>query len=172
MTTTSERSVSEHSHRLITNNVVKSTSHKMRQYKIIAHILLVLPIINFVFALPIAGQETRQVCGDVVPDVAITISAKRGDEIEKGMFFESLSGRLDSHPAGFKGLQPVVPDHGSMDPPQIDTSEIQEVSPSCRNLRPWTIIWSRHRPKRPWTTMCRRPRQGVRCILCVPRTIL
>jgi hypothetical protein len=74
----------------------------MRQYKIIARILLIIPIINFAVALPIAGQETRQVWGDVVPDVAITMSAKRGDEIEKGMFFVSLSWKPDSNLAGLR----------------------------------------------------------------------
>jgi hypothetical protein len=101
----------------------------MRQYKIIARILLILPIINFAFALPIAAQETRQVCGDVVPDVAITMSAKRGVEMENGMYFERLSGKPDSDLTGLKGPQPEVPDHGSMDPPQMGTSEIQQVSP-------------------------------------------
>jgi hypothetical protein len=101
----------------------------MHQYKIIARILLILPIINLAFALPIAKQETRQVCDDVVPDVAITMSAKRGDEIEKRMYFERLSGKPDSDLAGLKGLQPEEPDHGSMDPPQMGTSEIQQVSP-------------------------------------------
>lgn len=77
----------------------------MRQYKIIAHVLLILPIINLAFAAPISGQETRQVCDDVVPDVTITMSAKRGDETK---------------------VQPEASDHGSMDPPQMGTSEIQQ----------------------------------------------
>jgi hypothetical protein len=101
----------------------------MHQYKIIARILLILPLVNLAFALPIAKQETRQVCDDVVPDVAITISAKRSDEIEKRMYFERLSGKPDSDLAGLKGLQPEEPEHGSMDPPQMGTSEIQQVSP-------------------------------------------
>jgi hypothetical protein len=102
----------------------------MCQYKIIARILLILPIINFAFALPIAVQETRQVFSEVVPDVAITMSAKRADEMGKqsGMYFERLSGRPDSDLAGLKGLLPA-PDHGSMDPPQMGTSEIQQAQP-------------------------------------------
>jgi hypothetical protein len=76
----------------------------MHQFKILARILLILPIINFAFALPIAVQETRQVFGDVVP-----------------------AGKPDSDIAGLKGLQPEAP--GSMDPPQMGTSEIQQVSP-------------------------------------------
>src|SRR6267154_2312345 len=98
----------------------------MHQYKIIARILLILPIINFAFALPIAVQETRQVRDDVVPDVAISMLAKRGDENEKGMYFERLSENPDSDLAGFKGLQPESSNHGSMDPPQMGTSEIQQ----------------------------------------------
>jgi hypothetical protein len=103
----------------------------MRQYKIMARILLILPIINFAFALPI---ETRQVCGDVVPraDVTITMSTKRGDETQEqvGMYTERLSGRPDSDLAGLKGLLPEGPasDHGSMNP-QVGTSEIQQGSP-------------------------------------------
>ncbi len=79
----------------------------MRQYKIIARALLTLPIINFAFALPIAVQETPQVSGDVVlPDVAITMSAKRANEMEKlrGMYFERLGGKKESDLAGLKGL--------------------------------------------------------------------
>ena len=56
----------------------------MRHYNRIACILLILPIINFTFAIPIiAVQETGHVSGDVAPDVTITMSAKRGDEMEK-----------------------------------------------------------------------------------------
>ncbi|KAF8490850.1 hypothetical protein F5888DRAFT_1637955 [Russula emetica] len=101
----------------------------MCRYKTIARILLILPIINFAFALPIAVQETRQVISEVVPDVAITMSAKRADEMENqlGMYFERLSGKKESDLAGLKGLLPA-PDHGSMDP-QIGSSEIQQVSP-------------------------------------------
>ncbi len=75
----------------------------MHQYKIIARILLILPIINFAFALPMAVQETR-------------------------MYFdpERLSGKPDSDLAGLKGLQPEAPDHGSMDPLQKGTNEIQQ----------------------------------------------
>jgi hypothetical protein len=98
----------------------------MRQYKIITLILLILPIINFAFALPVAVQETREVCGDAVPEVAITMSAKRGEE---DMYFERLSGKPGSDLAGLRALQPEAPDHGSMDPPQTGTSEIQQVSP-------------------------------------------
>ena len=101
----------------------------MCQYKIIASILLILPIINFVLALPMAVQKTRQLCGDVVPDVAITMSAKRGhgDEMEKqgGMYFESLSGNPESELAGLEGLHPF---DGLQRPPQMGTSEIQQVS--------------------------------------------
>jgi hypothetical protein len=101
----------------------------MCRYKIIASILLILPIINFVFALPTAVQKTRQLCGDVVPDVAITMSAKRGhgDEMEKqgGMYFESLSGNAESELAGLEGLHPF---DGLQHPPQMGTSEIQQVS--------------------------------------------
>jgi len=102
----------------------------MCQYKIIASILLILPIINFVLALPMAVQKTRQLCGDVVPDVAITMSAKRGhgDEMEKqgGMYFESLSGNPESELAGLEGLHPF---DGLQRPPQMGTSEIQQVWP-------------------------------------------
>jgi hypothetical protein len=98
----------------------------MRPHKIIARILLILPIIDFAFALPMAVQETRQVSGDVVLDVTITMSAKRADETEKGMYFERLSGKPDSDLAGLKALQPEAPDHGSMDSPQTGTSEIQQ----------------------------------------------
>jgi hypothetical protein len=101
----------------------------MHLYKIIVRILLILPIINFAFALPIAEQETSQVGGGVVPDVAITMSAKRGDETEKGMYSERLSGKPDSDIAGLKALQPEPLDHGLIDAPQIGTSEIQQVSP-------------------------------------------
>jgi hypothetical protein len=117
----------------------------MRQYKIIARILLILPIINFAMALPMAVQETRQACGD------ITMSAKRGDEMEKwDMNFERLSGKPESslaahRPSGSARSEPesddgpinaprqsprsessTAPDHGSMDPqaPQMDTSEV------------------------------------------------
>jgi hypothetical protein len=102
----------------------------MRQYKIIARILLILPIINFAFALPV---ETHQVCGDVVPraDVATIMSAKRGDKTgeKEGMYFERLFGKLDSGLMGLKGLLPEAPVQGSVDPPQVGTSEVQQVSP-------------------------------------------
>jgi hypothetical protein len=102
----------------------------MRQYKIIARILLILPIINFAFAVPV---ETHQVCGDLVPraDVATTMSAKRGDETgeTEGMYFERLSGKPDSGLAGLKGLLPKAPVQGSVDPLQVGTSEVQQVSP-------------------------------------------
>src|ERR1700755_80427 len=48
----------------------------MLQYKIIARILLLLPIINFAFALPIAEQETHQVGRGVTPDVPTITSAE------------------------------------------------------------------------------------------------
>lgn len=102
----------------------------MRQYKIIARILLILPIINFAFALP---METHQVSRDVVPraDVATTMSAKRGDETgeKEGMYFERLSGKPDSDLAGLKGLLFKAPVQGSVDPSQVGTSEVQQVSP-------------------------------------------
>lgn len=101
----------------------------MHQYKIIARILLTLPIINFAFALPL---ETHQVRGDVVPrtDVAITMLAKRAGEItaQGGMYFERLSGKPDSDIAGLNGPLPEAPVQGSMDPSQVDTSKIQHVS--------------------------------------------
>jgi hypothetical protein len=61
------------------------------------------------------------------------MSAKRGVEMVNGMYFERLSGKPDSDLAGLKGPQPEVPDHGSMDPPQMGTSEIQQVSPKLWN---------------------------------------
>ena len=123
----------------------------------IARILLILPIINFVFALPIAVQETRQVCGDAAPDVAITMSAKRGDEMEKQLdiYFESLSGKPESsspaHPPSGSARsesdhEPInghalsqspassaAPDYGSMDLRRMVTSENQQVSPELLN---------------------------------------
>ena len=101
----------------------------MHQYKIIARIFLILPIINLAFALPIVAQETRPEFGDVVPDPAITMLAKRGDEIGKGMYFGGLSGKPDSVSVliGLEGVQPEAP--GSVDPLQMGTSEIQQVSP-------------------------------------------
>jgi hypothetical protein len=85
----------------------------MRLYKIIARILPILPIINFAFALPVAVQGTCRVCNDVVPDVAITTSTKRADEMEKlrGMYFdpERLSGNPESDLTGLKGLLPPEP---------------------------------------------------------------
>ena len=94
----------------------------------ITRILLILPIINFAFALPIAVQETRQLSGDVVPDVAITMSAKRGDEVQerRGMYSERLSGNPESDLAGLKGLFPF---DRLQYPPQMGTSELQQVSP-------------------------------------------
>ena len=123
----------------------------------IARILLILPIINFVFALPIAVQETRQVCGDAAPDVAITISAKRGDEMEKQLdiYFESLSGKPESsspahrrpgsarsesdhepingHALSQSPASSAAPDYGSMDLRRVVTSENQQVSPELLN---------------------------------------
>ena len=124
----------------------------MRQYKIVAGILLILPITNFVFALPTAVQETHQLSRDVVPDDAITMSAKRGDEMKKqwDIHSESFSGELESsldvrHPSVSARLESdgptngdappqsptssTAPDHGSMDPLQMGTSEIGQVSP-------------------------------------------
>jgi hypothetical protein len=124
----------------------------MRQYRIIARILLSLPIIHFAFALPIAVQEASQLCGDVVPEVAMTMSAKRGDETENqsDVYFENLfrnpdssltvpppsgSEQSESDHAPMNRLAPpqsstssTAPDSGSMDPPQMSTSEIQQVS--------------------------------------------
>ena len=100
----------------------------MHQYKIIARILLIFPIITFAFALPLGTHHVR---GDVVPraDVAITMFAKRGGETEEqgGMYFERLSGKSDSDIAGLKGPLPEAPGQGSIDPPQPDTSGIQQV---------------------------------------------
>jgi hypothetical protein len=42
------------------------------------------------------------------------------------MYSERLSGKPDSDLAGLKGLQPEAPDYGSMDPPQMGTSDIQQ----------------------------------------------
>jgi hypothetical protein len=155
----------------------------MRWYKIIARIVPILPIVNFAFAIPIAVQETRQVGRDVVPDVAITMSAKRGqdEQMEKlwdtyferlpekpesssashppsgpaqpddqvmaklwDKYFEKSSGKPESSSAAHPSLDPAqsesghallpspasstTPDHGSVDPPQMDKSEIQQVS--------------------------------------------
>ena len=98
----------------------------MRQYRMIVNILLILPIINFAFALPIAVQEVRQLRGDVVPNVAITMSTKRDDKKRQlGMYFERLSGNPESDLAGLKGLLPF---DGLHNPPQMGTSEIQQVS--------------------------------------------
>jgi hypothetical protein len=123
----------------------------MHQYKIIARILLILPIINFAFAIPIAVKETRQVCCDV-PDVAIAISEKRGEETKKqwDMHFERMSGKPESSSAAHRasgsarsesddvsvnGNAPrqspassTAPDQGSTSSPQMDTSETQQVS--------------------------------------------
>ena len=73
----------------------------MRRYKMIAPILLILPIINFAFALPVAVQETSQVRGDVVSDDAKIMLAKRGNEMEQlwNTYFEKLSGKPDSSPS-------------------------------------------------------------------------
>jgi hypothetical protein len=117
----------------------------MRQYKIIARILLILPIIDFAFALPIAAQETCQLCGDVVPDVAIITSAKRGDEVEKQCDMDSdrAEGRCTAdedssfpdklsesdHAPPQSPTSSTAPDHGSTDPSQMGTSEIQQVWP-------------------------------------------
>jgi hypothetical protein len=127
----------------------------MRQYKIIARILLILPIISVAFALPIV-QETCQLCGDVVPDPVpvMTMSAKRGVGGEK-QSDESLSGKPGSlsatpPPSGSAQLESdpgsmnehalpqnptlsAAPDYGSMDPIQAGTGEIQEVSPELTN---------------------------------------
>lgn len=78
----------------------------MCQYKIIVRSLLILPIINFAFALPIV-KETPQVGSDVVPGVAIIMPEKRVlDAMEEqwGMYFERLSGKPQSDLEGLKGL--------------------------------------------------------------------
>ena len=79
----------------------------MHHYKIIVCNLLILPIINFAFSLPITVHEMPQeVGGDLAPDVAITMSAKRADKMEEllGMHFERVSGKPDSDLEGLKGL--------------------------------------------------------------------
>lgn len=116
----------------------------MHQYKIKSVIILILPIINFAFALPMAVQETRQLCRNVVPDIAITMLVKRGDETEtqSDVYSELLSGKPSSpaaHPpsgsAQSGSEQNVGPmsstthDHDSNDPSQTDASEIEEASP-------------------------------------------
>lgn len=74
-------------------------------------------------------QETRQPSEHVVPGVAITmpVLAKRGEDMEKqwDMYFERLSGEPEADLAGLKGLLPF---DGLQYPPQIGTSEIQQVS--------------------------------------------
>ena len=97
----------------------------MRQYRTIGRTLLILPIINLAFALPIAVRETPQV-GGVVPDAAITM-AKRVDKMEElwGMNFERVSGKPDSDLEGLKGLLHYEPkltkspslDHYLLPPP-------------------------------------------------------
>ena len=67
-------------------------------------ILLILPIINFAFALPLSVQETRQVCGDAVPDAVISMPAKRADE-QSDIYSKRLSGK-ESDSARLKGLVP------------------------------------------------------------------
>ena len=121
----------------------------MRHYKIIAGILLILPIINFAFALPIAVKEARQLSGGVVPDIAIAMLTKRGDETEtqSNGNFESLSGKGESSaarpPSGSaqseSDLGPMnghalpqnptsstAPNYRLEDPAQMRTSQIQE----------------------------------------------
>jgi hypothetical protein len=130
----------------------------MRRYKIITRILLILPIINFAFALPVAAQETRQVCGDVEPDAAITMSAKR------------VKRRKSYGICTLKGF----PGNRSRRRPRLTMARwillkwarARFNSRSCRNLRPSTIIWCRQRPMLPWTIFWRR-QSPMR-----PRTIL
>ncbi|KAF8496118.1 hypothetical protein F5888DRAFT_1635071 [Russula emetica] len=113
----------------------------MRQYKIIARILLILPIINFTMALPMAVQETRQACGDAIP--AITMSAKRGNKMEK-QYFESLSRKPESSSAAHRlsgsARSKSESDDGPINAlpqspaPQMDTSEVPQELPKSPSL--------------------------------------
>ena len=126
----------------------------MRQYKIVASILLIVPIINFALALPvIEAQETVEARSDLLHDVAVTTEAKRGGEDEVmgklwDTYFEKSSGKSESsaadpppssstlesdqHASPQNPSSSTVPDHESMGPHQMGTSEIQEpeVSPA------------------------------------------
>jgi hypothetical protein len=53
--------------------------------------------------------------------------AKRVDD--PWMYLEWIAAKAKSDQAKLKEVQPKAPDHGSMDPPQMGTSEIQQVSP-------------------------------------------
>ena len=110
----------------------------MHQYKIITRILLILPIINFAFALPIAEQETRQVCADVVPDGATRVAmlAKSGDEVENGMYFEKLSGKSDSDLADSKHFNMKRLTMGRWNLLKWARARFNRCRRSCRNLRP------------------------------------
>ena len=111
----------------------------MRHYKIIARVLFILSTITFAFALPIAIQETPQLSSEMVPDVAITMSAKRGHgeaETLSGQPESSGSAQSESYHGPMSGHAPphgptlsTEPDHGSMYSSQMGTSEIQEVKP-------------------------------------------
>ena len=116
----------------------------MRQYKIVASILFIVPIINFALALPIIeGQDTSQLDGDVSHDVAVTTQAKRGgvEEMDKlwDTYFERLFGKPDTpsgsasetgqHAPPQNPASSTVPDQGPMDSHQMETSEIQQESP-------------------------------------------
>jgi hypothetical protein len=64
----------------------------MRRYYIVSGILLILPIIDFAVAAPALVQEKRQVGVDAVhiPEAAITMLEKRGDELNE-LWFNYLS---------------------------------------------------------------------------------
>jgi len=109
----------------------------MRQYKIIARILLILPIINFTFALPIEVQETRR---DVVPDVTITKRVEETDNLNQwGSHFDSLYGspdvsRTPSLDHSVASESPAVSKTPSLDHFVVDESPAVSKTPSLDHV--------------------------------------
>ena len=120
----------------------------MRRYKIVASILLIVPVINFALALPIIEEQGTRTDSDVLHDVAVTTQAKRGGEETMDKLWETFfdnsfrksessaanlpSGwtpKSDQHAPPQDPASSAVPDHGSIDLHQMETSETQQVSP-------------------------------------------
>jgi hypothetical protein len=142
----------------LTTQTITPSIHptKMRRNYIVSGILLILPIIDFAVAAPMLVQEKHQAGVDAVhiPEDAITVLGKRGDDLNKLFFMfedhfakpeESSATRPSSSPPSSgsdrgqmnvkilkkpppsnpEGWSPASSDHGSPSPGSLKESEYE-----------------------------------------------
>ena len=132
----------------------------MHRYKTIAHILLVLPIFNIVFAVPVA-RETYNAHGDVVVPVVVrdvaAMSKERRAESDGTTPSPSSPPPQDettpsshssppppdgstAHPGGSAAVAVSSPPDGSASLPDVPASNQPAASESTSTSRPYTQV--------------------------------